>query len=114
MAAPVSPSLPVSRVTLAGVTAQGSLRPEEPGFQWREPVQWLRPVEQPTRTWEWVTQPHPTPPTSGTVTLPALVLRLTWSSRQGEVDLGWGSSGEGCQPRPPPPQPRADECRGCK
>lgn len=102
-------ALPVSRVTLAGVTAQGSLRPEEPGFQWQEPVQWLRPVEQPT----WDGRHNPTPPTSGAVPLPALALRLTWSSRQGEPDLGWGASGEGCQPRPPP-QPRADECWGCK
>lgn len=38
---PSIPALPVSRVTLAGVTAQGTLRPEEPGFQRQEPVQWL-------------------------------------------------------------------------
>lgn len=45
---PRIPALPVSRVTLAGVTAQGSLRPEEPGFQRQEPVQWLGPMEQPS------------------------------------------------------------------
>lgn len=56
---PRIPTLPVSRVTLAGVTAQGSLRPEEPGFQRQEPVQWLRLVEQPTRIWDG--QHNPTP-----------------------------------------------------
>lgn len=98
------PTLPVSRVTLAGATAQGSLRPEEPGFQRQEPVQWLRRVEQPTKTWDgWH---NPTPSTSGAVPLPALALRLTWSSRQGEPDLGWGVEWRRLSAPPPAPAPR--------
>lgn len=102
------PALPVSGVTLAQPRAP--LDQKDLVSSGRKlPVQGLRPVRgdrhppHPTPTHRWGQSPFQCW-FSGW---------LLWSSRQGEPDLGSGANGEGCQSRPTP-QPRADECWGCK